>query len=144
MPSEPILSRHRLPRFYRVALATLWLLPITLLVGTLLVSHGWTLALLDPRLVLPLLLMGLPALYIWHEGVDVLPSGIIARVHVPHYYAYDELGTWYLDAHSQRRILTVWDAKNDKVVEYHAAHLTDLPRLLAALKQHVRYRNFPY
>jgi hypothetical protein len=144
MPSEPVISRHRLPRRYRVSLTVLWLMPIVLLSLTLIISRGLSLALLDPRLLLPLFVMGVPALYVWHEGIDVLPSGIVARLHWPRYYPYDRLQTWYLDTRPDRRILIVWDTDDAKVLETHARQLTQLPALLTALKTHVRYRNFPH
>ena len=143
MPDEPVLSRHRLPRNYRIALALLWVTPLALLIGAILVGRGFTAALFHPRFLLPALLMLIPALYIWQEGVDVLPSGIIARVFWPRYYAYDCLETWYYDARADKRVMTVWDAGNRKVLECRAGHLTDLPALLRALKDNVRYRNWP-
>jgi hypothetical protein len=139
-PDEPVLSRHRLPRAYRVGLTVLWLMPIAIFVVILLIRWGLT---FDLRLVPPLLLMTVPALYVWHEGVDVLPSGIIWRAHVLRYYPYDSLETWYFDRRPDRHTLTVWDANSRKVLEYRAAHLTDLPHLLTALKNNVRYRNWP-
>jgi hypothetical protein len=138
-----VLSRHRLPRVYRVGIAGLWIAPIVILTLAILVSRGITAALLDPRFWLPLAIMMIPALYIWHEGVDVLPSGIISRIHWPRYYAYQQLDNWYYDSRIDRRTLTVWDAKNHKVLECRAGHLTDLPMLLAALKSNLRNRNWP-
>lgn len=143
MPHEPVLSRHRLPRFYRVGLAMLWLTPIALFIATILVSHGFSFAVFDVRFLLCLLLMSLPALYIWREGVDVLPGGLRVRIHIPRTYAYDELDNWYFDGRPDKRVLTVWDAQNQRVLECRAGHLTDLPRLLSALKEHLRYRNWP-
>jgi hypothetical protein len=144
MKREPVISRHRLPRFYRVGLAALWLTPIAIFVLISILQWGFTPTLLDPRFVLPLILMAVPALYVWHEGVDVLPSGIIRRIHVPHYYAYDSLETWYFDRRADRHVLTIWDTQNRKIVECRAGHLTDLPDLLDALKENVRYRYWPY
>ena len=143
MNREPVLSRHRLPRFYRVSLAALWLTPIIIFVLVSIFQWGFTSALFDPRFVVPLLLMAIPAVYIWHEGVDVLPSGIIRRVHLPRYYPYSTLETWYFDRREDRRVLTIWDADNRKIVECRAGHLTDLPDLLDALKENVRYRYWP-
>jgi len=143
MAREPVLSRHRLPRTFRVSLAALWVLPVGLLVGTILLSRGFTVALLDPRLWLPLALMLLPALYVWREGVDVLPSGIVRRVHWPRYYPYEQLDNWYFDKHPDRRMLTVWDGCSRKVLECRAGHLTDLPRLMASLKTNLRDRQWP-
>jgi hypothetical protein len=53
------------------------------------------------------------------------------------------LETWSFDARPDRRLLTVWDAENQKVVECRAGHLTDLPALLDTLRERVRYRGFP-
>jgi hypothetical protein len=141
---KPILSRHRLPTRYRVGLVIGWMTPIILLLLTIIFSRGITLHLLDPRLWLPLLIMLLPALYVWREGVDVLPDGLLIRVHLPRYRAFTELDNWYLDSRPNRRLLTVWDQHNAKALECYAAHLTDLPALLAALKSNLRYRHWPY
>jgi hypothetical protein len=143
MSRELILSRHRLPHPYRILLTVLWVTPSSILFLTLLVQHGLTASLLDPRFWLPALVMCLPALYVWREGVDVLSTGIIARVHIPRYYPYTTLGTWYLDSRPDKRVLTVWDTHSRKVLECRPGHLTDLPTLLAALKANVRYRNWP-
>lgn len=142
-PREPVLSRHRLPRGYRVGLTVLWLTPLSLLTLTMIWRLGLTAALLDPRFLLPALITTLPALYVWQEGIDVLPSGIVRRVHVPRYFSNEVLETWYFDARPDRRLLTVWDAQHQKVVECRAGHLTDLPALLDTLKERVRYRGFP-
>lgn len=141
---QPVLSRHRLPRSFRLALVTGWsLLPI-ILFGSAAVGSGVNVSLLDPRFLLPLLLMFLPALYVWREGIDVLPDGIIARIHLPRYYSYEQLDNWYFDNRADRRTLTIWNASNRKVVECRAGHLTELPRLLSALKTNLRPRNWPY
>ncbi len=138
-----VVSRHRLPRAYRVSMAALWTAPILMFVGAILVSQGVSMALLDPRFWLPLAVMVIPAWYIWHEGVDVLSNGIIRRVHWPRYYPYQQLDNWYYDSRPDRRVLSVWDHDNRKVLECRAGHLTDLPRLLAALKLNLRNRNWP-
>lgn len=143
MPAQSVLSRHRLPRPYRFGLVALWLTPPLLLVLTPLLARGIDPALLDLRLWLPLLLMTLPALYIWQEGVDVRPDGITARYFWPRFHAYDRLDTWYYDARPGRRVITVWNARNDKLLECRAAHLTDARLLLEALHRHVRNRRFP-
>lgn len=143
MDREPVLSRHRLPRKYRVSLSVLWIMPIIIFMAAILFSQGLTAALLDLRLWLPLAIMIIPAIYIWHEGVDVTPSGIIARVHRPRYYSYQQLDNWYYDKRPERHTLTVWDSDNRKVLECRAGHLTDLPKLLAALKTNLRNRQWP-
>jgi len=144
MRSQTILSRHRLPHPYRWALAALWIAPACIFFVALLLNHGLSPALFDPRFLLPAVVMSLPALYIWREGVDVLPDGIIARVHLPHrYHPYAALGAWYLDTRPNRRVLTVWDVHNRKVLECRPGHLTDLPLLLRALKDNVCCRNWP-
>lgn len=134
-----VLSRHRLPQPYRGLLIVLWLLPLFLLVLALIYGHGMTLAVFDPRLLLIMGLMALPALYVWQEGVDVLSTGIVRRVYVPRYYAYADLHTWEL---AERRpiaacILTIWDSERQIVLAYHAAHLTGLPELVNALQTHL-------
>jgi hypothetical protein len=141
--NNPILSRHRLIHPYRIAMVATWVMPTCLFIITIALSRGLSLSLLDPRFLLPVLLMCLPAVYIWREGVDVLRDGIIARVHIPRYYPFTSLGTWYLDSRPNKRVLTVWDVDNRKVLECRPGHLTDLPRLLKTLKEHVRYRNWP-
>ncbi|MEO8607089.1 MAG: hypothetical protein ABI690_04375 [Chloroflexota bacterium] len=140
---EIVLSRHRLPRVYRVSIVGFWIAPIFILVTAILVSQGLSAVMLDPRFWLPLAIMVIPALYIWHEGVDVLSSGVVSRVHWPRYYAYHQLDNWYYDSRPDRRTLTIWDAQNRKVLECRAGHLTDLPTLLAALKSNLRNRNWP-
>jgi hypothetical protein len=141
--NQPILSRHRLPRFYRVSLTLFWGMPALIFIITILGSHGEALAVIDPRFWIPILLMCVPAVYIWREGVDVLPDGIIARIFWPRYYAYSEMDTWYFDQRPQHRVLTVWDANHYKLLEYRAGHLTNLVDLLSTLKSHVRYRHWP-
>lgn len=143
MPHENVLSRHRLTPRYRYALAVLWVLPACILLVSLLIAHGVSLHLADPRLLLPLVVMALPALYIWREGVDVLADGLHIRVHGWRYRPFEELDNWYLDSRPNRRLLTIWDQDGRKVLECHAAHLTDLPTLLATLKAKLRYRNWP-
>ncbi|MBI1281961.1 MAG: hypothetical protein GC179_27800 [Anaerolineaceae bacterium] len=144
MSPQPVLSRHRLPKGYRCALAALWVTPALILFLSLIVARGISLHLADPRLLLPLIGMALPALYIWREGVDVLPEGLHIRLHRWRYRSFEELDNWYLDNRPQRRLLTIWDQQGRKVLEIHAAHLTNLPTLLATLKDNLRYRNWPY
>jgi hypothetical protein len=84
--------------------------------------------------------MLLPALYIWQEGIDVLPDGVIRRMHVPRYFPYETLSAWAFDSPPDRRVLTVWNQGEQKIVECRAGHLTDFPALLAALRCHVKFR----
>src|SRR5690606_7909107 len=114
---QPIISRHRLPGRYRVGLMALWLTPPALLLLAPLLARGWDAALLDLRLWAMLLLMGLPALYIWQEGVDVHPDGLTARIFWPRFYPYAQLDTWYYDARADRRVITVWNAHDQKLLE---------------------------
>lgn len=132
-PQPEIISRHRLPTPYRIAIPLLWLAPIGVFLVVFFARTGLTPAALDPRLLLPLLLMALPALYIWQEGVDVLKDGIVRRVHVPRYYPYTVLDDWQ---HS-RDVLVVWDRRRRKALECRPAHLTDVHLLLAALRDNV-------
>jgi hypothetical protein len=143
MPREPVLSRHRLPRIYRAGLAALWLAPVGLFSLSILLSHRFSPGVFDLRFLMCLLLMCLPALYIWHEGVDVLRGGLRVRVYWPRTYTYDDLDNWYFDSRADRRVLTVWNTNNRRVLECRAGHLTDLAALIRALKDHVRYRNWP-
>jgi hypothetical protein len=143
MRKQPVLSRHRLPNLYRYSIITFWVAPIFVFALTIMVGRGFTTSLFDMRFLVPAAMMALPAFYIWQEGVDVLPNGIRARVHIPHYYDYSVLGTWYYDSRVQRRVLTVWDEESRKVLECRAGHLTDFPVLTASLKANVRWRNFP-
>src|SRR5262249_7906407 len=102
MVREPILSRHRLPQTYRLSLAALWTTPVLLLLLTVFIIGRSVVFMFDPRLWLPVALMLIPAIYIWREGVDVLPSGIIRRVHWPRYYPYGQLDNWYFDKRPDR------------------------------------------
>ncbi|GAB4512199.1 MAG: hypothetical protein OHK0046_11350 [Anaerolineae bacterium] len=136
------MSRHRLPSPYRYLLVGLWLAPALLLLIGIFLGRGMSLAFFDPRLLLPVALMALPALYIWQEGVDVLPHGIRRRVHLPRTYTYDELSRWYLGEEvlprMTARVLIIWDQDEARVISTHAAHLTNLPVLVAALSTHLR------
>jgi hypothetical protein len=132
-----VLSRHRLPRAYRIGLVTVWSLPVCLLVGALLAGRGVNAALLDARLLVPLGVMLLPAVYVWQEGVDVLADGLVIRVHWPRRRDYAELERWSLGAEA----LTIWDQAQHKALEVQAAHLTDLPELVRALDEHLEEVN---
>jgi hypothetical protein len=138
---QPVLSRHRLPRVYRYSIVALWLAPIFVLFLTIIIGRGISSTVLDLRLIIPLTMMALPALYIWQEGVDVLPCGIRARVHVPCFYSYTALDTYSYDRRADRHVLTVWDVNSRKVLECRAGHLTQFPTLLASLKENVRLRS---
>jgi hypothetical protein len=144
MMSRTVLSRHRLPTRDRVGLVIGWVAPVVLLALTVIFSRGITPNLIDPRFWLPLAVLLWPAFYIWREGVDVLPDGLLIRFHCPRYRAFADLDNWYLDSRPNHRLLTIWDRDNRKALEVHAAHLTALPALTAALKDHLRYRNWPY
>lgn len=137
MTDRTLISRHRLPQPYRGALAALWLAPSALLLAALVIGHGMTPAMFDPRLLLPLLLLNLPALYFWSEGIDVWDDGIMRCAHLPRYYAYHQLDAWHFDPRPDHRVLTLWDTRHRKVIECRAGHLTDLPLLLAALERNL-------
>ncbi len=113
-----------------------------LLIGAIVIGRGFTLALFDPRLLLPALIMLTPAVYVWREGIDVLPEGIVRRVHVPRYYHFDELKTWTFERRDGQRLIIIWDDDERKLVEVSAV-LTDLPTLLATLRARVRGRSLP-
>lgn len=141
MRKQPVLSRHRLPGFYRYSIMALWLMPIFLLIMMILLGKGITPGTLDLRLIPPLMVMALPAVYIWQEGVDVLPCGIRARVHIPRYYTYTTLSIYSYDARTDRHVLTIWDINSRKVLECRAGHLTQFPTLLSSLKENVGSSN---
>jgi hypothetical protein len=138
-----VISRHRLPGPYRHLLTGLWAAPGGLLLLAVVVGAGQPAALLDLRLLIPLLISLLPAIYIWQEGVDVLPGGIRRRVHLPRYYSYESLEMYDYDQRPGRRLLTLWDAHGQRALECHAAHLTAFPLLLCALHDHLRDRRCP-
>ncbi len=142
MQNTHILSRHRLPQPYRTLIVVLWVLPGLLLFGALLVGNGFTPRLLHPVLIVPLLAMKLPALYIWHEGIDVTERGLVVRIRGWRRLPYTQLDTYYLHDYRGGRVLKVWDVHNRRVLSVYAAHLTNLPVLLRTLKTHLRWRGW--
>ena len=138
MGVSPVVRRHRLPHPYRVGLATLWVAPLLLFVFVMALKRGIDLALLDPRFLLLALLMIVPAIYFWQEGIDVLPDGIVRRIHVPRYYPFAALARWHYDRRPDRHVLTIWDAHDQKIVECRAGHLTDFSKLLETLEEKLR------
>jgi hypothetical protein len=135
MPDDLVLSRHRLPRLYRVGLTVMWVVPLLIFIAAMAVGRGVDGALLDPRFIAPALIMIAPALYFWHEGIDVLRDGIYRRIHLPGYYAFTEMARWQYDRREDRRVLTIWDRQGQKIVECRAGHLTDFPALLETLEE---------
>ena len=133
----PVLSRHRLPHPYRVGLTVLWIVPLLIFMIAMMIGRGVDLALLDPRFILPALLMIAPALYFWHEGIDVLRDGIYRRIHVPGFYSFSEMARWHYDRREDRHVLTIWDGQGQKIVECRAGHLTDFPALLKTLEDRI-------
>jgi len=131
------LSRHRLPAFYRRALPALWLVLPGLLIAAILLGDGFTAALFSPRLWLPLLVMALPAAYLWQEGVDVCPTGLRRRIQFRRFLPYSEMSAWCYDARPGARVLRIFDAAQQVVLECRAAQLTDFERLLEALQTHL-------
>ncbi len=130
----PVLSRHRLPRPYRVLLPALALAPLPLFAVAVLLGAGFSAAVLDPRFWGPLLIGLLPAGYWWNEGVDVLPDGFIRRMHIPRRYRYVELTDWHF--RSASGVLTVLDVHGETALECRAV-LTGFPRLLQRIREHV-------
>ena len=133
-----VVTRHRLPRPYRLGLAILWIVPLLLFIAVIALERGIDPALLDPRFLLPALLMIVPAIYFWQEGIDVLPDGIYRRIHVPRYYPFAALARWHYDCREDRYVLTIWDEQDQKIVECRAGHLTDFPMLLETLEEKLR------
>jgi hypothetical protein len=136
-PAHTVISRHRLPLRYRLSLALLWAAPLVIFTAVICRYADAPLALLDPRFILPAALMLLPAVYIWQEGVDVLPGGLFRRMLLPRYFPYGRLGGWRCEAEPPRRLVSVWDRHERVVIECRVGHLTDLPLLLDALDRHL-------
>lgn len=136
MDAPSALSRHRLPAFYRRALPALWLALPGLLVLAMLLGDGLTAALVSPRLWLPLLLMALPAAYWWQEGVDICPTGLRRRIQFRRFLPYSEIGAWVYDSRPGTRVLRVFNAAQQVILECRAAQLTDFERLIEALQAH--------
>ena len=132
---KTVIRRHRLPAFYRVGLTVLWIVPLLLFLAAIISQRGIDPALFDPRFFIPALLMIAPALYFWREGIDVLPDGLYRRIHLPRYLPFDQMARWRYDAREGRRVLTIWDASEQKLVECRAGHLTDFPALLESLEK---------
>jgi hypothetical protein len=135
--NDTILSRHRLPQPYRGGLVLGWLLLPGLVLAAIVFGRGMTPALFDPRFLLLLGVMAFPAVYIWQEGIDVHRDGIVARAGMPRRHAYSVLRGWYIHTYPSARILTIWDRDGRHVLQWHTAHLTDLPLLLDALRKHI-------
>lgn len=132
---DRVLSRHRLPAPYRGALTLLWLLPGLLLWATLLLTRGPQMVLLDPRLVLLLCLMLLPALFIWRQGIDLGQRGLWLRLSLPSYHAYDALGEWRLLHTPQGQILGIYARDTSALCLWHAVHLSDCELLQETLRE---------
>lgn len=137
MDAPSALSCHRLPAFYRRALPALWLLLPGLLVLAALIGSGGSAALFSPRLWLPVLAMALPAAYLWQEGVDVCPTGLRRRIQFRCFLPYSEISNWVYDARPGVRVLRVFDAAQQIILECRAAQLTDFERLIEALQTHL-------
>jgi hypothetical protein len=132
-----VLRRHRLPTFYRVGLTVMWVMPLVIFVAAMIIGRGFDRELLNPRFLLPALIMITPALYFWREGIDVLPNGIYRRIHLPQYYAFTEMRSWRYDARDDKHVLTIWDAEGQIIIECRAGHLTEFPALLDVLKKRI-------
>lgn len=137
MSSTTLLSRHRLRQPYRHLLIGLWLAPLGVLLAGIVAAKGMTLALFDPRFLLILALMALPAYHIWQQGIDVLRGGIVDRLYLPRRYAYTMLHSWEIEKHPRARVLIIRDETGHRVITWHTAHLSDLPDLLDALRQNI-------
>ncbi|MBE2184915.1 MAG: hypothetical protein IAE89_15910, partial [Anaerolineae bacterium] len=125
--ANAVIKRHRLPRSYRVLLPAFVLLPAPIFLIAILIGRGFSTALFDPRFWLPLCVALIPAIYWWREGVDVLETGIVRRIHLPCYYAFADLKDWAFL--SRDGVLVVWDQRGDKALECRQ-NLTDFPDLL--------------
>ncbi len=132
--ANAVIQRHRLPRPYRVLLPLFVLLPAPIFLIAILIGRGFSTALFDPRFWLPLCVALIPAVYWWREGVDVLETGIIRRIHIHRYYAFADLKDWAFL--SRDGVLVVWDQRGDKALECRQ-NLTDFPDLLNTLRSHI-------
>ncbi|MFN8377661.1 MAG: hypothetical protein U0452_03220 [Anaerolineae bacterium] len=137
MDAPSALSLHRLPPFYRRALPALWLVLPGLLVLTIVVGDGLSAALFSPRLWLPVLVMALPAAYLWQEGVDVCPTGLRRRIQFRRFLPYSEMSAWVYDARPGVRVLRVFDSAQQIVLECRAAQMADFERLIEALQTYL-------
>ena len=135
-----VLRRHRLPPLYRVGLSVMWVVPLLLFIGVIVSQRGIDPAFFDPRFFIPAGIMIAPALYFWREGIDVLPDGLYRRIHLPRYVPFTEMRRWRYDAREGRRVLTIWDADGQKLVECRAGHLTEFPALLEMLEERLTRR----
>jgi hypothetical protein len=98
----------------------------------MMLCHGVS-AVTDPRFILPLIVMMLPATYIWREGVDVRHDGLVIRIHVPRFAPFSEIGDWHYDRRPEVRVITLWNRRRQIILEARAAHLTHVDKLLSAL-----------
>lgn len=131
-----IVSRHRLPSPYRGLITALWLAIPLLLVSAAAISRGFPLSLFDPRLLLLVAPMLIPAWHAWQEGVDVRDDGIVSRLHLPRFYPFDALERWRFDSQPEKRVLTVWDRAGRKALECRPV-LTDFDGLVERLRERV-------
>ncbi|MCL4248578.1 MAG: hypothetical protein KJ065_10575 [Anaerolineae bacterium] len=131
---EIVLSRHRLPQPYRSLLALLWMSPTILLGVTLALTHG--LRAIDARLLTLMVVMLVPGLYVWREGIDTTPNGIICRIHRTRRYRYGMLTDW--DYRENAGVLRVWDETGNLALECYAAHLTAFEALIVILQTRIK------
>ena len=131
---EIVLSRHRLPQPYRSLLALLWVTPTILLGVVLAASHGARA--IDARVLALMVVMLIPGLYVWREGIDTTPNGIICRIHRTRRYRYGMLTDW--DYREKAGVLRVWDETGDLALECYAAHLTAFEALIVTLQTRIK------
>ena len=135
--AKHIISQHRLPQPYRKLLILGWCAPILVLFGSAIIINGQPLALLHPRLLLTLGVMLVPAWYFWQVGLDICRSGVVCRVAVPSYYAYDEIANWWVKKSEEGDILQIYKRGGEVIISYHLAHLSDASVLLRSLRDFV-------
>jgi hypothetical protein len=136
--TRKVLYRHRLPKRYRALLPALVLTPAPIFILAILIGRGWHNALLDPRFWLPLCIALLPAVYWWREGVDVRVNGIVRRIHVPRFYPYTDLASYYHAA--DKGLFIIYDNDGETALECRPAHLTDFPVFLETCRTHLPRR----
>jgi len=140
MPN-PILSRHRLVQPYRLLLTVTWLIPMILLVFLLVLQSA---AFLNPRLWLLLLMMALPALHIWQQGVDVGQQHLTVRMAIPRHFPYEVLRSWEIFHVPGGRMLQLTDETGEHVLQVYLVHLSDYPLLIDRLKYLVAMQEYDY
>jgi hypothetical protein len=130
-----VISQHRLVQPYRALLALCWVLPPLIFLFALWRAQPTVFAWVDVRLALPLLLLCLPALYVWHEGIDVRSDGVMRRMLLPRFFRDKDLAQC---EETHKGVWRVWDVNQTVALEWHSAHLTQHERLVDELCEKIK------